>query len=470
MIFRLAAKSLLAHPVRTALLGLGFGLGVSVMATLLGVGEVVLEQSRAPALVGGGEWLVTNATGPVSSARFAVASLLRQGYVASPRRRANLFLVRPGHSDGALAVRARGGIPSLERAIGDAETGPAIGWADTPADQTWAAPALGDLLRAMDAFHPIPRAPGRESSWAEWLYFRGQSAETRFYLTFLAGPRREDGRRVLGVRLQLDQGGSVTTYSEADVVDEAALLQSAPNLAVRGSHVMLDGSVYRIHVDLPRDRGVRDGARQNGDGAPAHIHGDLAIEASEGRSFPPVVLRGAGGWTSGYVVPVMSGALTGALTVGTRAIALSGSGYHDHNWGFWEGVSWRWGHVEHGGVAFVYGRVIPPRDAADPDRMPGFVVALGPDGPRGYSTDVRIEETDDPMTGRPKGIVVTAAGRDVAVTMRLAVEDSVVTRGGALAAGPDFLQLRARYTVTGRAGGQVVDFTELGAAETFRAR
>ena len=54
MILRLAWKSLLVHPVRTSVLGIGFGLGVSVMATLLGVGEVVLEQARAPQLAGGG--------------------------------------------------------------------------------------------------------------------------------------------------------------------------------------------------------------------------------------------------------------------------------------------------------------------------------------------------------------------------------------------------------------------------------
>ena len=70
-----------------------------------------------------------------------------------------------------------------------------------------------------------------------------------------------------------------------------------------------------------------------------------------------------------------------------------GTGYHDHNWGFWEGVRWQWGQVQGDGLSFVYGRVYPPADAADGTRLPGFLVALGQEGPVGYATDVTIEET-----------------------------------------------------------------------------
>ena len=195
---------------------------------------------------------------------------------------------------------------------------------------------------------------------------------------------------------------------------------------------------------------------------------DFFIEAAAGRSLTPIELRGAGGWVSGYTVPVMSGTLSGSIVAEGARVDLAGTGYHDHNWGFWEGVSWRWGQVQHEGLSYVYGRVIPPPDAADPERLPGFLVALGPDGPVGYATRVTIEETDAPGTNRPSRIVVTARGRDLNLRMDIAVEAAIVNRGGALAAGPDFLQLRAQYHVTGRAGGQDLDFTAPGAAETFR--
>src|ERR1044072_4328184 len=58
MIGRLAFRSLTAHPVRSAVLAAGFGVGVSVMAILLGVADIVLTQARSPDLVGGGDVII----------------------------------------------------------------------------------------------------------------------------------------------------------------------------------------------------------------------------------------------------------------------------------------------------------------------------------------------------------------------------------------------------------------------------
>jgi len=458
VILTMAWKSLLAHPIRTVVLGVGFGLGVSVMATLLGVGEVVLEQARSPKLAGGGDLLVTSLAGPVTSARYVLSRVMGDPGVtaASPRRRADLFLVRPdGH---VVPLVAHGGIPSLERRIGDPETAAVAAWVDTPADAAWAKPEPADLLRAMDRFRAVPDAPARAASWAEWLYFKGRSGDAQFYMTFLAGPRLAGGRRVAGVRFQLERHGVTESFGASTSLDEGDLLRNAPDLTIAGASVRLEGLRYHVTMDLPRLE----------PGSAGRVTGDFVVEAVPGRSLPPIELRGAGGWVSGYTVPVMSGALTGAVAVNGTRVALTGTGYHDHNWGFWQGVSWRWGQVQHEGLSFVYGRVIPPPDAADPERMPGFLVALGPDGPIGYATRVQIEETDEPGTDRPRRIVVTGRARDFDLSMDIAVESVIVNTGGALSAGPDFLQMRAAYTVTGRVGGQDVSFTAPGAAETFR--
>jgi hypothetical protein len=186
-------------------------------------------------------------------------------------------------------------------------------------------------------------------------------------------------------------------------------------------------------------------------------------------------MLGAKGWRTGYVVPVMSGALAGSLSLvpagrgAPETLSLDGTGYHDHNWGFWKGVSWQWGQAQHDGVSVVYGRVFPPADAADRERLPGFVGVLGPDGPLGFATNVQIQETNAP-DGRPTAITVRALGSGVDLTLRFDVTSAVTTRmaQGPLANDVNFLQLQGRYTVSGRAAGRTLDFTTPGAAETFR--
>jgi hypothetical protein len=135
-------------------------------------------------------------------------------------------------------------------------------------------------------------------------------------------------------------------------------------------------------------------------------------------------------------------------------------------------VSWQWGQVSGDGLSFVYGRVRPPADAADDRRLPGFLVALGPDGPIGYATDVVIDEVNDPTTRRPQRIIVRGRSESLTLTMDLAVEQETATkmREGLFGAGLDFLQLRAKYAVSGQAGGRTVNFTAPGSAETFRGR
>ena len=169
----------------------------------------------------------------------------------------------------------------------------------------------------------------------------------------------------------------------------------------------------------------------------------------------------------------MDGALhrTGRVSTSTAAAA-----YHDHNWGFWDGVSWQWGQVQHDGLSFVYGRVRPPPDAADPSRVPGFLAVLGPNGPLAFSTDATIEESSapgplsPPENERPSRIVVRASGDGFDAALTLAVEQTTSTqsRRGGIGGGLDFLQLRAVYTVLVHIGERSIAFTAPGSAETFR--
>jgi hypothetical protein len=469
VIFRLAFRSLSTRPLRSAVLAVGFGLGIGVMAELLGVGEVILEQAHAPALQGGGDLVVTGAVGPVDSARYLLSSVLgsdrfrSRTRAVSPSRKATLFLLA---HDQKIAIGVRGGVPSREKAVGDPEVIGQDSWTDTPADSAWTGPTPGDVLRAMDRFHPVPASEpsdvvsGLRTSWAEWLYFNGKTADgtLRFYLTFIAGAPDTSGVRPMFVRLQLDRAGRTTNYSAAAAVDGRELLERAPDLDVAGNRVRLEGSRYRISLSL------------NGEGPKGStLLGDLTLDAAPGRSLPPAAIHGARGWVSGYVVPVLSGTFSGMLHVDGQEVAVDAAGYHDHNWGFWEGVRWQWGQVAGGDISIVYGRVFPPATVADASRIPGFLGVLGPDGPIAFSTDVSI--TEDDAGGTPKGITVQAHGRQVELTLQLDVAESVgsrmsLTRGAAGAM--NFLQLGGVYRVTGKAAGRDINFTARGSAETFR--
>jgi hypothetical protein len=465
MIFRLAWRSLTARPIRSLVLAGGFGLGVAVMAALLGIGGAILEQARSPALVGGGDVVVSGASGRVPNARFAVADVLgappfvSRVRAAAPTMETLVYLVEDGHAPTPL--RATGGIPSLERQLANPEVRQVPSWQDTAADRAWVSPAPGDLLREMDRFHPIPDVPARASSWAEWLYFNGRTDDARFYLSFLAGPRSASGRRTVGVRLQLERGDRMTSYSDRADVDDATLLASAPDLTVGRNTVRLVGTEYHIAIDLPAESGR------------GRATGNIVVHAAAGRSLPPLELRGAGGWVSGYVVPVMSGTLDGEIRVDGRRVALTGgAGYHDHNWGFWDGVSWQWGQVQGAGLSFVYGRVHPPADAADASRIPGFLAVIGPDGLVGYAMDVTIEETNDPATNRPRRILVRGRSGSLSLALDTAITQTTATRtgDGRFGSGLDFLQMRGTSRVTGTAAGTPVDFTAAASAETFRGQ
>ena len=55
MILQLAWRYLAHRPWRSALLLVGFGLGVGVMIVLLAIGDAMLAQARDERLVGGGD-------------------------------------------------------------------------------------------------------------------------------------------------------------------------------------------------------------------------------------------------------------------------------------------------------------------------------------------------------------------------------------------------------------------------------
>ena len=109
-------------------------------------------------------------------------------------------------------VIAHGGIPSLERALGDPETAHVAAWTDAPRDAAWATPDAAAVLRAMDRFQAGPgraaRAPGRGPNGST-----SRAASGDALLHDLSG-RTATASTAAGspaFGLQLDRGGVMTT-------------------------------------------------------------------------------------------------------------------------------------------------------------------------------------------------------------------------------------------------------------------
>jgi hypothetical protein len=251
-------------------------------------------------------------------------------------------------------------------------------------------------------------------------------------------------------------------------VNARTVLDGAPDLDIGGSQVRLDGQRYRIALRVTSES---DGSE---------LVGALTLDPDPGRSLPPAVIRGARGWLSGYVVPVLSGRLTGSLrTSGTpstsrtpETIVVAGEGYHDHNWGFWRDVRWQWGQVSSGGLSFIYGRVFPPAEVADPDRIPGFLGVLDQSGLVGVATNLQIAERasdrSQALSGAPQTITVTARSATVDVSLTFSTDRAARTALAMTGGASDFIQMGGTYRVQGRAGVRAIDVTARGAAETFR--
>jgi hypothetical protein len=105
MVLLLAVRNLTHKPWRSALLFLGYGLGVSVMIVLLSIGEALITQARDERLVGGGSVTVlpegldveVMKTGGLGGLFFSIpnARFVQQQLLASPRLAGQVTAVAP---------------------------------------------------------------------------------------------------------------------------------------------------------------------------------------------------------------------------------------------------------------------------------------------------------------------------------------------------------------------------------------
>ena len=446
MIGRLALRSLTAHPVRSAVLAAGFGVGVAVMAILLGVAEIVLDQAQSPALVGGGDVLIrlTPAGAGAAGARRARCSPTRCADASASRRRrtpTRSVSAARRHGRRAWPRAAASRASSARSAIRRRRTIDA--WRDTPADVGVDAATRPRRCCARSiAFTRFrTRRRGRDS-WAEWLYFNGR-VERRALLPDV--PRRAAARRT--ARAPRACGcSSIATGRWRSF--------SARRAAHRRGVAARAGPDDRRELGAARRAALSHPSRSRGRATAARRRAICRSQASPGRLVPPLEITGARGWRTGYVVPVMSGALDGDARRRRRAR-----------------VARRRHRLSRSQLGVLAGRVVAvgPGAAGRPvvHLRPRVSAARGRRSraharlrrrartrrPLGYATNVRITEENDDR-GQPRTIAVRARGTALDLELQFDVASAVTTRmaQGPLANGVNFLQMRGQYTVSGRAG------------------
>lgn len=497
MIALLALRNIVLRPWRSALLLLGYSLGVAVMVVLLSIGEALLAQARDEKLVGGGditvlpegidvEVLKTGGLGgmffSIDHARFIYAQLLAAPRLApfvdaaAPQIESKLLYART--RDGReIPVLASGEIPSRTSAVG---AGPSIAegsWVDDGDDVAWRDPQPDQLRQVIDHFHLPPDSLRRDPTWAEWHYFNVLSADQRrwAFISFIVAGEVPSGR----------WGGQILVTLHEQGGPSRRFVATVPPSAVRFSTNRADVAMGSSSVTVLADGRYAVRAYARDERAADSVEVNLVVTPARGAYFPGAALS-TGETVSGYVVPALRAGAVGSICVGKRCETFENAqAYHDHNWGVWRGVSWEWGAARAGAYTLLYGRVQPASGAAS--SQPLFVYVVDSLGflsvfrPREIRYDdgrvVRVADRDVHVPSR--GTMVDVRGEDT-LRVELTIDDAAATdtrrpdveRGEGLAARslerPYFIQMKGRMRVSGRVGGKPVTGEGAGFFETYR--
>jgi len=496
VIGKLALRNLAYRPWRSALLFLGYGMGVTVMIVLLSIGEALITQARDERLVGGGDVTVlpegldvevmkTGGLGglffSINNARFVYSQIL-----ASPRLARDVRAVAP-QMEGKLlylrtpdgverTVRASGDVPDATRAVGAAPELLAGAWRNDEGDRQWVSPTAAELRHRIDHFH-MPSAGAQDlDTWAEWHYFNVLSDDRRrwAFITFsVLGDVTGDrwgGRLIVTLR---DQGGATRRFGAVVPPNAVRFSTRDANLVFGNATVtvLADGR-YAVKGRVPEENGT----------AVADI--DLVVAPAPGAYVPSTSLTGDEDF--GYVVPGLRASASGRICVSDACETYAeAQAYHDHNWGVWRDATWEWGASRAGAYTLLYGRVHQGGAASE---GPLFVYLVDSLGFRGAFRPARIVY-EDGRTIRVDGRTVRVPSRATMIDVRgddtlrieVTVEDAIGTdlaqlvqdagRPGDVGQQRDrqfFIQMKGRARISGRVGGGPVAGEGAGFFETYR--
>jgi hypothetical protein len=471
-------KGLRLRPQRTLFLLLGFAVGVMVMTVLLSVGTAVLEQALDEDLTGGGDIVLLPfgidvsvlKTGGVTSMHFDIPNarfLTRE--IVTERRLRGVTNVSPeltrvyatlSHGQDEQLVRIDGVVPTRYRTLWPAME---ASFEDGPGERNYIDPDLVATLREIDAFHE-PEVDSTQT-WAEWHYFNyHDDAGRSIYVSVSAiatdGDRTPSGySRAVVLFEMVDHTGARTKIVDILPGKEIAASQRSPDLIAGLNTVRLDGGVYDVRLALA-------------DSLSRPVTVVLELEPSPHQLVPPITPMGSE-IPFGYVVPVVSGHMTGSVSIGGVTYPLDGVGYHDHNWGHFRDAVWDWGIVHAGEISVLYGRFATSMDVLA--TQPVLFAVFDAKGPRPF---VLTHDYDVSWNSKePAAIALAATSGDDSLSIRIDVDRRFVSETGGgeqplfradAARRSFFYHLDGRARLLGRVDGKRVDARGHAYSETFR--
>jgi hypothetical protein len=476
VIATLAFRHLFVRKLRSLFLLVGFSLGVGVMIVLLSVGQAMLEQSRDASLVGGGEVTVlpqgidveAMRTGGLSGMFFGIdrARFLSRQILGGQRQRRLVRVVSPAiegkllylrHGDRTVAVRVGGEIPSRAVAVGSGLDVRGGRWEDSGADSSYIAPTRQQLYDELDRFH-LPARP--DSSWGEWHYFNLViSPDEWWYITYLIGGKAPVGQLLVTHRRT---DGAYERYVSQAPSDQVAFDTTRADVIIGANFVRQRSGTYRL-------RGMAHGRS-------GRVSLDVRVTAAPDRYFPSVALRDEG-FVSGYVVPGLVANGSGTICVGQRCSGFTDiPAYHDHNWGIWQDVTWEWGAARGSRLSLLYGGIYAPgsRDDGTSNITSPFFLTLVDS--LGVAQVLRFGRVGyqglRPASGRvgaisPERFSIVADRESDTLRLDVRVDDALATEMGTGGFRRVFLQMRGRFSLSGRVLGQVVADSGAGFFETY---
>lgn len=478
MLITLAFRHLLVRKLRSAFLLLGFSLGVGVMIVLLSVGQAMLEQSRDVALVGGGEVTVlpqgidveAMRTGGISGMFFGIdrARFLTRQALGGPRHLALVGAVSPviegkllylRRGNHVVPVRAGGEIPSRAAAVGSGLELLSGQWNDAPVDSMYITPTAQQLYDELDRFH-LPARP--DSTWGEWHYFNVVvSPEEWWYITYLIGGEVNVGKwggQILATHRRRD--GVYERFASSVPSSGIAFDTARADVTLGPNTVRQRNGVYRLDGKVRGNSGV--------------VTIDIEMVPFPNRYFPPVELRDDE-FVSGYVVPGLAATASGTICVGDRCRRFRDvPAYHDHNWGVWRNVTWEWGAARGASLSLLYGGVYGPERVDHSDiRSPFFLTVVDSSGVKQvlrfnqirYRGARPTKASADRISPERFDLVATRGSDTLALQVK--VEDAHGTEMRSSGFHRVFLQMRGRFSLSGKLLGETVADSGFGFFETY---